>query len=1106
MSRVEQSPPRPRRRIARPGRRRRSLPEYRPEDFFVLRSPLLPFDEYRQWTDGHDEPEEGRSEQLWRRLLELAGRPEVAEALFVASPSLVASLERGHDRLPAKKRRRLRQSLTRYLLRLMTRSTPFGLFAGAAVGTVGERTELTIGPPSDNLRHTRLDMDYLCRLARDLERDPALVPELTYRPNSSLYRAADRLRYAEGRLKGEVRSYHLVAVRDDEFVSAGLEAAAGGATLAAIARAVAAADQEGEISVEEALEFVIELVDAQVLVSDLGPRVTGLEPIHDLIDRLSAIDRSAPVAACLARVRDDLAELDARPPGAPAETYRQLGQRLEVLGTEVQLQRLFQVDMVKPGGGLRLGPAVVDEVRRAVAFLYRLRGASAIDQLASFREDFQRRYEPGRMVPLVEVLDEEIGIGFGRSTSAGANLSPLLRGIPFPPRQAAPDVTWSPALDKVMTKTFEAVSLGLPEVVWSDRDLKDLPEDGRKPLPDAFHTIFSLAASSPEAVDRGDFRLLFRGASGPSGAVLLGRFCHGDEPLAAKVAEHMRREEAHDPEAVFAEVVHLPEGRIGNILLRPLLRSCEIPFLGHSGADPERQLPITDLSVTVAGDRVLLFSERLGRRIVPRLTSAHNYALRGLGIYRFLCALQHQGLCGGVSWSWGPLEGMPALPRVVYGRSILSPAQWRATREEIAPWCRADAGERRRRLGKWRRRREIPERVLLADGDNELFVDFENPLSVEAMVSIVKNRPAIRLVESPLDAGPVVRGPDGGYAHEIVLPFVRRAPEARPHPERVEGADRRAPAVRLRPADIHLPGSEWVYAKLYTGSATADGILEDHLDELLDRYGQEAAEWFFLRYADPDFHLRLRFRLPDAGFRQDFTRRFAELAARLLGQGRIWDFRLETYRPEIERYGGPEALAHCHRIFHADSAAVVSMLGVLRGDAGAESRWLAALASVDRLLAAISGDDVEARIACLGEMKQGFAEEFRFTAATRKHLGTRLREKRAGIEAVLRAEVDPDSALGHALAVLEARGRRVREPVAALRALAGEGALAVPLDSLGSSLAHMAVNRLIAEEARAHESVLYDFLHRHLLSQRARRARPGRGARERAVAAEAGSR
>jgi hypothetical protein len=58
--------------------------------------------------------------------------------------------------------------------------------------------------------------------------------------------------------------------------------------------------------------------------------------------------------------------------------------------------------------------------------------------------------------------------------------------------------------------------------------------------------------------------------------------------------------------------------------------------------------------------------------------------------------------------------------------------------------------------------------------------------------------------------------------------------------------------------------------------------------------------------------------------------------------------------------------------------------------------------------------------------------------------------------------------------------------MAALRHLDAAQQLTVPLASLGASLAHMTVNRMIQGAPRPHETVLYDFLHRHGLSQLAR--------------------
>ena len=82
------------------------------------------------------------------------------------------------------------------------------------------------------------------------------------------------------------------------------------------------------------------------------------------------------------------------------------------------------------------------------------------------------------------------------------------------------------------------------------------------------------------------------------------------------------------------------------------------------------------------------------------------------------------------------------------------------------------------------------------------------------------------------------------------MPFVRTAePVTRPKPKVMpEGATR-----------SFGPASEWLYVKLYTGPATADGVLRDVLAPVVAEAGLPPGSWFFIRYGDPDWHVRLRF-------------------------------------------------------------------------------------------------------------------------------------------------------------------------------------------------------------------------------------------------------
>src|SRR5262249_40544658 len=110
-------------------------------------------------------------------------RPEVREAVFLATPELDAGLQRAQESPDSDSALKTVRSLAAYVARLAARSTPFGLFAGCSVGTFGAQTRLELQPRTAYRRHTRLDMDYLSALVDALEADPAVRAVLRYRPN-----------------------------------------------------------------------------------------------------------------------------------------------------------------------------------------------------------------------------------------------------------------------------------------------------------------------------------------------------------------------------------------------------------------------------------------------------------------------------------------------------------------------------------------------------------------------------------------------------------------------------------------------------------------------------------------------------------------------------------------------------------------------------------------------------------------------------------------------------------------------------------------------------------------------------------------------------------
>ncbi|WP_243303670.1 lantibiotic dehydratase [Geothrix oryzisoli] len=1023
-------------------------------DFFVLRSPGLPLDALDPQEPAGPEPEvaepltirlEREREALRQVLRGWVERASVREAIALASPDLASRLGAWREgALEPPAARGVERALLKYLSRMSHRATPFGLFAAVSTGAWGAASRLSVGPWLACRKAVRLDWGVLETLVGHLEQEPRVRTLLRYRPNSSLYACGGWYRYLEHRdHPGTGRTYHLEAVEATPHLDHVLQQAQGGACLADLVTGLA-----GHLAVEpaEAQAFLERIIEAQVLCAELHPPVTSPDPLGHVVAGLRADPDSARRAEPLAALGRDLKALAEAPLGSHPEGQPEFAAALAMLGIPAETRDVLQVDLFRPAAGLALAPGVRRALEEGAETLRRLTPTPVEGPLERFRAAFRERYET-RWMPLLEVLDEENGIGFD---GAPAYDSPLLEGLAF---EGAPP---APRLSRRDRHLLAQLPRWQGALTWDldEADVAALANPDPQPFPASFAALVSLAAPSLAALDQGAFQFWMEHYSGPTAARWLGRFAPGEPGLEAALRDHLRKEEAQRPEAVFAEVVHVPEGRMGNVLARPALRDYEIPFLATSGVPAEATILPSDLQVTVRGDRVVLASTRLGREVVPRLSSAHNFA-RGPVVYRFLARLQDQdGRPGG--WSWGPLAEQPFLPRVTRGRQVLSKARWRVEAQELKEALAGSAEGAWGAFQALRNRRGLPRFVLLTEADNSLLVDLDQVLRVEMLHHLVAHRSAFTLTECfPEPAQSLVTSPEGRFAHELVIPFEGTAA---PRPQAVLlPAETQAPTIRAYP-----PGSEWLYLKLYCGPASAERLLTE-LEPLLRLTKRQGLwdRWHFIRYRDPHPHLRLRFHgVP--------FRLFAELLPLLhkhlekhQAQGLLWKWQVDTFEPEWERYGGPLGFALAEAWFFEDSQQVLNRLvaGLTQ-----ESRWRMGLRDTDAIWAALGLSARERHTLALAT-RTSFRKEFGDAGGMSAQMGSTFRGFRKELEAGFPL---PDGAPG-------APGFR---SLVRIREACEQGVLHEAQAGLAGSLAHMHLNRLFRANPREHEWVLMEFLAR----------------------------
>jgi lantibiotic biosynthesis protein len=734
--------------------------------------------------------------------------------------------------------------------------------------------------------------------------------------------------------------------------------------------------------------------------------------------------------------------------------------------------------LVKPSGNLRVSHQLLAEVAIAVDLLQALTSRRDAP-LAAFARVFEERYQDAE-VPILEALDEDTGIVFDPVRSESSDATPVVHGLPFNEESRA-DTSWTRRERRLLRVYAAAIQHRLGAASLSDEDVLEMRASSPRPLPRGLTALTILSSRSSSDLDDGMYQLYVQGVYGTSCGSLLARFGTADADLRDLVQRAILEEEANEPGFLHAEIAHLAPGRAGNVVMRPSFREFEIPLLGGSRLPLGRQIPLADLAVSVRDGSVRLRSMSRNRYVLPHLTCAHAFRNGTLGIYKFLASLDSQGAWSPEPFSWGPLRDAPFLPRLTYGRHVLALARWLLDASEVHALRNGTPAERFCAAQHLRESRSLPRLARFVERDNTLLVDFDNALSLDAFAFAVDRDARNVHLEEQFPDHLVARGEDGHFHHELAVPLINREP-ALFMPERPLPAP-------ISNAHLATHATEWLYVKVYCGTCEADRLLLDAIAPTIASLREERLidRWFYVRYGDPEWHLRIRVR----GNREDL---WSQCGPRLCEASLVGSplrrVVVDRYKPEVSRYGGPATIDLAEQLFEADSDASVALLRGCYADA--IRRCMLTAYSMRALL-----DDlrfsVEESLGVVEKCRMHQLSRYQNGATLTRALGAKYRELRSAMDAVFvrlqgrpTADVTPIDERSHRLSL-------VRE---ALLRQAAAGCVSGGLAHVAGSYLHMSANRMLRGSINQHELVIYDCLKRQYNSQLARARHGARRSRD----------
>lgn len=270
----------------------------------------------------------------------------------------------------------------------------------------------------------------------------------------------------------------------------------------------------------------------------------------------------------------------------------------------------------------------------------------------------------------------------------------------------------------------------------------------------------------------------------------------------------------------------------------------------------------------------------------------------------------------------------------------------------------------------------------------------------------------------------------------------------------------------------YYPGDKWLFFKIYCGAGTIDEILCNSISRVILEFRRKShvRRWFFIRYSDPDFHLRLRFELNDSQHIEDVINLLYRELSTYIHSGQIYRIAIDTYCREIERYGGWGLMDLSETLFYHDSELVLKVLQRLKANTKLDERWKFAFIIVDNLLHKIHFS-TEEKLKMAKSLSNSYMHEFNLKSSNTK-ISAIYRKNKNIIEQLL-----GDCGVYLKRLKLSKAFAEWEQSI--------ESCLSTPKirkDIRITSIIHMCLNRLFATSNRLNEMMIYNFLSRYYSS------------------------
>ncbi len=950
-------------------------------------------------------------------------------------------------------------TIKKYCNRACFRPTPFGAFSSVTSVNWNENINRIAFQPQEFKVHLKVDYFSsleLCEKLVGLEGKDVVL----YKSNSSFYKVFRYFRYIKYDMESEKhrRLFSIISLPRNKFISDVIEFCAVGKLLGEIALFL---ETQTGLSAADIRQFIPQLINEQIILPQSGSNITGDDCLEDLMKLLNDNNIHSEQ---LEKIESLVENLGKKGADRVNDIMHSASLLREMLSTPQELKNPFYVvserGVAEGGLHIKYQQAILD----GLYCIDKLVSIHEVRALDNFKQGFVEKFE-NREIPLLLALDPEMGVGYENLDDIFKQ-DWLLKGIEF--EQSVPQkekhITWTAGHAFLLNKMFGHKTEGCPYMLeLKEEEINSLEaEDQVFKLPPTISVIFRLLNDN----------VYIESAGGVSATTLISRFSPFNESFYSMAKEIAQKEQTTNRHVVFAEIAHVCDIHAANINRRRHVRDFEIPIMVMSTMDESAQISLSDLYVTVtSGSQVILMSKSLNARVVPRLSSAFNYSKSEFSVFRFLCDLQSQGLKTNFKLDLATFyPGLQFYPRVVYKSTILSLASWSLDAKEIDFIKKLNPEHWYASFLKLAVAIRLPRHFALVQHDNYLVFNTDCSDEIALFLDTVKNYSTIMLQEFIMEGGNHIVVEAGPAEKPLIGQYITSLY----HTEDVYELPQN-PVIEKSSMEKQnfLKAAGWLYYKIYCHPVGSNELLRNTVLPLVNELikAKLIHKWFFVRYKDPDYHIRFRLHIKNESM-AEITAMVADRLQRAVDKRLIDKYYTDSYIRELERYS-PRLIKEVEYFFYRSSDMVANYIKKYGGnDTGGASAYDLdiIILSVDEMFNAF-GLTIDERIAQMQNLYESFYKEMGGGKDLKKGLDKKYTDLRAEITAIYTKLNKVKKKYGATAASLYDSSKKLAEKI---------GKTGYPYEQkIIGDLIHMHLNRLFLQNSRKYELVIYYLLYKH---------------------------